>query len=77
MSRKFHFASQNGWYWARTVSGVLVKIPYEVFADQKGFDGKSFPVMRASNGKPARAKLRGDLYGLHTSGTGEPIVAIV
>lgn len=77
MARKFTFSSQTGWYYARTVNGALVKIPYQVFADQKAFDGETFPVLRASNDKPARAKLRGDLYGLHTAGTGEPIVSIV
>jgi len=77
MARKFTFYSQSGWFFARTFSGVLVKIPSQVFADQKGYDGQTFPVLRASNDKPARAMLRGDLYGLHTAGTGDPIVAIV
>ena len=43
---------------------------------QKGFDGETFPVMRKDGGK-ARARLMGEEYGLHTPGTGDPVVRMV
>lgn len=75
--RKYFFQSQNGSPLARTVSGHLVKIPICVFNDQRGYDGKTFPVIEVDTMRRKRAKLRGDLYGLNTPGTGDPIVSIV
>lgn len=61
---------------AHTATGnTYVFIPDQVAENQRGFDGKSFPVLRR-DGSKARATLRGDLYGLGTSGTGDPVVAI-
>lgn len=72
---------------AHTVTGRQIAIvPVEVAADQKAYDGRTFPVLLIPsyghrlgwNGKPrkARARLRGDLYGLHTPGTGDMVVSI-
>ena len=63
-------------YQARTMSGDFVEIPDQVARDQKGFDGETFPVLR-KDGKKARAQLMGDEYGLHTPGTGDPVVRMV
>ncbi|NBW19647.1 MAG: hypothetical protein EBR82_67905 [Caulobacteraceae bacterium] len=62
---------------ARTPSGVIVVIPDQVEADQHAFDSLSlaFPALRL-NGQRVRVKLRGDLYGLWTPGTGDPVVTI-
>ena len=62
-------------YAAHTVKGPSVTIPDQVARDQREFDGKSFPVLRR-DGSKARATLRGELYGLWTSGTGDPVVAL-
>lgn len=65
-------------YCARTVSGRVVHIPDQVAADQHAYDRKSFPVRQVTKvGVPmGRAVLRGDLYGLGTHGTGDPVVSI-
>jgi hypothetical protein len=65
---------------AHTVTGGRVVVPDEVALDQEAFDGATFPVLRLHiNGVPrkCRARLRGDLYGLHTPGTGDMVVSIV
>ena len=61
---------------ANTVSGDYVFIPDIVAGNQRVYDGKTFPIMR-KNGTKARAMLVGDKYGLHTSGTGDPVVRMV
>lgn len=62
---------------AHTISRAhTVTIPDQVYADQKGYDGKSFPVLRA-DGSRARAQLAGDEYGLWTPGTGDPVVRMI
>jgi hypothetical protein len=54
----------------------LVEVPDEVADDQQAYDGMTFPVRR--NGRrTGRAMLRGDLYGLNTSGTGDMVVCMV
>ena len=63
-------------YLARTVSGAAVYIPDAVAVDQKHYDGQTFPALRP-NGQRVRVKLRGDLYGLWTSGTGDAIVSTI
>ena len=63
-------------YQAHTMTGGVVTVPDQVAADQKRFDGDVFPVIRR-DGSRARARLMGDAYGLHTSGTGDMVVAIV
>jgi hypothetical protein len=64
---------------ARTVRGkahdYFVYIPDQVARAQRDFDGASFPVLRR-DGSKTHAVLRGDLYGLDTSGTGDPVVSI-
>lgn len=66
---------------AHTISGGRVIVPDEVAADQKCYDGKTFPALRVNQfgrvGAKCRARLMGDAYGLHTSGTGDMIVSIV
>ena len=47
-------------------------IPDQVAGDQKAYDGKTFPAL--VNGYKVRVMLRGDLYGLHTTGTGDATV---
>ena len=70
---------------AISASGAYhVAIPNEVAANQKAFDGKSFPALilprnghcNPSTPRRAKARLRGDLYGLHTAGTGDMVVSI-
>lgn len=70
---------------ARSVSDFyLVAVPDEVAADQKAFDGRTFPALatpRFGNyghgaWRKVRATLRGDLYGLNTSGTGDMVVSL-
>jgi len=65
-------------YAARTVTGSIVTVPDQVYQDQHGYDQahQTFPVLRR-DGSTVRAKIRGDLYGLHTVGTGDMVVAIV
>jgi len=69
-------------YLASSVSERYeVAIPNEVAADQHAFDGRTFPALarpRHSNAtwRKVRATLRGDLYGLHTAGTGDAIVSL-
>ena len=63
-------------YAASSVSGMVVTIPDQVADNQRHYDGRSFPVIKP-NGSKGRAVLRGDLYGLHTSGTGDALVKIV
>ena len=66
-------------YLAHRANGAFALIPNAVADDQKGFDAsrKSFLPIPADNcgrptgAKPFRAILRGDLYGLHTTGTGD------
>ncbi|MEY4427215.1 MAG: hypothetical protein RL535_1513 [Pseudomonadota bacterium] len=63
-------------YAARTVGGMeYVYIPDQIVDSQRDFDGCSFTVLRR-DGTKARATLRGDLYGLWTTGTGDPVVSI-
>jgi hypothetical protein len=65
-------------YAAHTVKGKAhdyVYIPDQVTRDQHNFDGDSFPVRRR-DGSKARATLLGDLYGLGTTGTADPVVSI-
>lgn len=61
---------------ARTPAGLEVIVPDEVAEDQQQFDGRVFPVL-GLDGKRRQAQLRGDLYGLHTPGTGDMVVSII
>lgn len=72
-------------YQAFSVKGEHeVIIPDEVRDDQKGFDGREFPILKRPKAmsynkrvwEKGRGRLRGDLYGLHTPGTGDPVVTI-
>ena len=64
-------------YQAHNMSRTdLVVIPDQVAAEQKDFDGMTFPVLRR-DGTKARAMLMGDEYGLNTGGTGDPVVRMV
>lgn len=53
-----------------------VIVPDQVADAQADFDGRSFPALRLHRwssrptGQRVRVYLRGDLYGLHTPGTG-------
>lgn len=69
---KYTYA-KNYMAWYGIKHAAPVQVPDQVAADQKAFDGKSFPVMD-NRGRMVRAYLRGDLYGLHTTGTGEMVV---
>lgn len=68
---------------ANTVKGHYIAIvPDEVAENQSDFDGKTFPILiKPTYGMPGkirkgRGRLRGDLYGLNTPGTGDMVVAI-
>ena len=50
----------------------VVILPDAVATDQRSWDGRTFNALRL-DGRKVRVKLRGDLYGLHTPGTGDPI----
>jgi len=65
-------------YAAFTMSGNMVTIPDQVAYSQKEYDANktSFPVIR-KDGSKARAILRGEEYGLWTTGTGDAIVRII
>ena len=65
-------------YAARTISGAIVTIPDQVASAQVAFDisGISFTVLRR-DGSKAKAILAGDEYGLHSTGTGDPVVRII
>ena len=52
-----------------------VFIPDQVIDAQGEYDGLTFPVLRR-DGSTARATLRGEEYGLHTTGTGDPVVSM-
>jgi hypothetical protein len=55
-------------------------VPDQVANDQRGWDGRAFPAKIVSHWgtkqptRTVRVVLRGDLYGLHTGGTGDMIV---
>lgn len=59
---------------ARSTNDETVVVPDQVAADQKKYDGETIPVYL--DGSIVAATLRGDLYGLHTAGTGDMIVSI-
>ena len=63
-----HMLAHNG---RRTVV-----VPDQVAGDQRAYDGRTFPAL-ADNGARVRVRLRGDLYGLHTAGTGDMVVTRV
>lgn len=62
-----------------------VLVPDEVAANQKDYDGKTFPILKPASpysrcGPPykrGRGMLMGDEYGLHTTGTGDMIIKVV
>jgi hypothetical protein len=62
-------------YRAHTTAGAVVRLPDQIAVDQASYDGQSIPV-RTMDGVDATAILRGDLYGLGTPGTGDPIVEL-
>ena len=60
-------------------NGTVV-VPDQVADDQRAYDGIAFPAVRHTAlrgvrdpraGTKVRVRLRGDLYGLHTTGTGD------
>lgn len=53
-----------------------VTLPDEVAEDQKYYDGMEITVIDHM-GDEVPAILRGDLYGLHTPGTGDPVVELI
>lgn len=74
MAHEYTFARK---YAAHTSNETpYVYIPDQVADDQRSYDGKEFPVMR-QNGTTTRARLRGDMYGLGTPGTGDPVVELI
>lgn len=69
---------------AHRANGGFALIPDSVVNDQNGWDAsrKSFPAIPCDStaratGPSFRAVLRGDLYGLHTAGTGDCTVSSV
>ena len=54
----------------------LVTLPDAVADDQLGHDGIEITVIDHM-GNEVRAILRGDLYGLGTPGTGDPVVELI
>lgn len=54
-------------------NGEIVVVPDQVAYTQKAFDQMPFPA-RKRDGSVVRVVLRGDLYGLHTTGTGDMVV---
>jgi len=71
-------------YQAHTTDGAIVSLPDEVFENQKTYavmDPEDYSIeeieVRDRQGNRLRALLRGDLYGLGTPGTGDPIVELI
>lgn len=62
----------NNGYEAHYGTGVVI-VPDQVSADQKSYDGATFPARR-KNGGMVRVRLDGDAYDLHGSGTGDMVV---
>jgi hypothetical protein len=54
--------------------GEGVTIPDQVYRDQRAYDGETITVIL--DGVYCEAILRGDLYGLDTPGTGDPVVVL-
>lgn len=50
-----------------------VILPDAVATNQRAWDGRTFRA-HCLDGRVVRVRLRGDLYGLGTSGTGDPVV---
>lgn len=73
---KYTYSGTHAVLGKSVCQNITVEIPDQVSADQKKYDGKTFPAKLASYGaaRIIRVKLRGDWYGLHTSGTGDMIV---
>lgn len=66
-------------YLAHTPCSGPVVIPDQVARNQTAYDGRTFPVRRRGAlgvVRHARARLRGDLYGLGTPGCGDPVVTL-
>ena len=65
-------------FTARTQANRRVILPDAVATDQRSWDGRTFMARRLDGrGRWVRVRLRGDLYGLHTPGTGDPVVTAV
>ena len=69
--RKYTYTRQYEAHMGADKSGRAI-IPDQVADNQKAYDGKTFPAL--INGVKVRVMLRGDLYGLHTAGTGDATV---
>lgn len=54
-----------------------VLIPKEVNENQKAWDGKRFEAVDTREGELIKVELDGELYGLHTTGTGDTRVKLV
>ena len=54
---------------------MRVIVPDQVGDNQRDYNGVRVPCLDVRTGKRIYARLRGDLYGLHTTGTGDMIVA--
>lgn len=63
---------------AAWLNAAIVTIPDEVFDNQRVCDlnGTAFPARRA-DGSQVMVRLNGEAYGLHTTGTGDPVVTSV
>ena len=79
MSTKYMFAQG---VVAHRAKGGFALIPDVVVNDQNGWDnkGKSFPAIPCDStgraiGPSIRARLRGELYGLYTTGTGDVTIS--
>ena len=68
-------ATYSKGYMAHTTNGHMVTLPDDVASDQAACDGLMIWVL-TSSGDERLAVLRGDLYGLGSSGTGDPIVEL-
>lgn len=58
------------------LEGPYVFVPDQVFEDQHAYDNRDFPIMY-QDGTMGRAILRGELYGLWTTGTGDMVVELI
>ncbi len=54
-------------------AGRVIVIPDQVAEAQREYDGKAFPAIDSTRRKMIRVRLYGEAYGLHTSGTGDPV----
>jgi len=68
---KYTFSRKYEAHYGLTGDRICI-VPDQVVDNQPDYEGKTFPAL--VTGKPRRARLIGDDYGLYSSGTGDMVV---